>query len=73
MVTVQAMACGLPVICTTNAGAADIIREGRDGFILPIRDVDAIKEKILYFYENPEAVRDMGSRLPRGCKPVFPV
>ncbi|MBU4234585.1 MAG: glycosyltransferase family 4 protein [Proteobacteria bacterium] len=60
MVTVQAMACGLPVICTTNAGAADIIREGRDGFILPIRDVDAIKEKILYFYENPEAGRNMG-------------
>jgi glycosyltransferase involved in cell wall biosynthesis len=60
MVTVQAMACGLPVICTTNAGAADIIREGQDGFILPIRDVDAIKEKILYFYENPEACRNMG-------------
>lgn len=60
MVTIQAMACGLPVICTTNAGAADIIREGRDGFILPIRDVDAIKEKILYFYENPEAGRNMG-------------
>ncbi len=30
----------------------DLVREGRDGFILPIRDVDAIKEKILYFYEK---------------------
>jgi glycosyltransferase involved in cell wall biosynthesis len=60
MVAIQAMACGLPVICTANAGAADIISEGQTGFILPIRDVDAIKEKILYFYENPEAGRHMG-------------
>jgi glycosyltransferase involved in cell wall biosynthesis len=60
MVQAQAMACGLPVICTTNTGGADLVREGRDGFILPIRDVDAIKEKILYFYENPEAGRNMG-------------
>jgi glycosyltransferase involved in cell wall biosynthesis len=71
MVTVQAMACGLPVICTTNAGAADIIKEGENGFILPIRDVEALKEKILYFYENPEAGRTMGEtarlRVQAGC------
>ena len=60
MVQAQAMACGLPVICTTNTGGADLVREGRDGFILPIRDVEAIKEKILYFYENPEACTAMG-------------
>ncbi len=60
MVLVQAMACGLPVITTTNTGAADAVREGRDGFIIPIRDVAALKEKILFFYENPEAGRSMG-------------
>jgi glycosyltransferase involved in cell wall biosynthesis len=67
MVQVQAMACGLPVICTTNTGGADLVREGRDGFILPIRDVGAIKEKILYFYENPEAGKVMGES---ACKRV---
>jgi glycosyltransferase involved in cell wall biosynthesis len=60
MVQAQAMACGLPVICTTNTGGADLVREGRDGFIVPIRDVDALKEKILYFYEHPGAGRGMG-------------
>ena len=60
MVQPMAMACGLPVICTTNTGGADIVREGRDGFIVPIRDVDALKEKILYFYEHPDACRAMG-------------
>jgi glycosyltransferase involved in cell wall biosynthesis len=60
MVQPMAMACGLPVICTTNTGGADIVREGRDGFIVPIRDVEALKEKILYYYEHREACKVMG-------------
>jgi glycosyltransferase involved in cell wall biosynthesis len=71
MVQVQAMACGLPVICTTNTGGADIVRDGRDGFVLPIRDVDAIKEKILYFYENPEACTVMGESARRRVQAGF--
>jgi len=71
MVQPMAMACGLPVICTTNTGGADIVREGRDGFILPIRDVDAIKEKILYFYEHPEACRTMGESALRRVQAGF--
>lgn len=54
MVQPQAMACGLPVIATTNTGGEDIIRDGVDGFIIPIRNVEKIKEKILYLYEHPE-------------------
>ena len=60
MTLVQAMACGLPAITTTNTGAADAVRDGRGGCIIPIRDVAALKEKMLYFYENPEACRSMG-------------
>jgi UDP-glucose:(heptosyl)LPS alpha-1,3-glucosyltransferase len=30
----EAMACGLPVITSTQAGAADLIRDGIDGFVL---------------------------------------
>ena len=60
MVIPQAMACGLPAICTTNTGGEDIVRDGIDGFIIPIRDVEALKEKILFMYENPERRREMG-------------
>ncbi|NEQ55273.1 MAG: glycosyltransferase, partial [Leptolyngbya sp. SIO3F4] len=61
MVILQAMACGLPVIHTTNTGGADIVRDGIDGFSIPIRDVEALKEKILFFYENPEKCAEMGT------------
>jgi len=60
MVQPQAMACGLPVICTTNTGGEDIVRDGQDGFVIPIRDIEALKEKLIYLYENPEICRQMG-------------
>lgn len=61
MVVTQAMACGLPVIVSENVGAADIVTHGVDGFIVPIRDVEAIKEKILTLYENPDHLSGMAA------------
>jgi glycosyltransferase involved in cell wall biosynthesis len=43
-VTYEAMAAGLPVITTPNAGS--VVREGVDGFIVPIRDAEAIAARI---------------------------
>lgn len=60
LVIPQAMACGLPVICTTHTAAVDIITEGQDGFVIPIRNVDALKEKIVLLYENSELRSAMG-------------
>jgi glycosyltransferase involved in cell wall biosynthesis len=60
MVQAQAMACGLPLICTTNTGGEDLIREGVDGFTVPIRDVNKLKEKIKFLYDNPEVCKQMG-------------
>ena len=56
-VITEAMACGVPVIATTNCGAEDVFTDGVEGFIVPIRDSEAIREKILFLYENP-SVRD---------------
>jgi len=55
----QAMACGLPVIHTPHTGGPDIVRENIDGFCVPIRNVEALKEKILFLYENPDALHEM--------------
>jgi glycosyltransferase involved in cell wall biosynthesis len=60
MVQPQAMACGLPVICTTNTGGEDIIRDGIDGFVMPIRDIEVLKEKLSYLYEHRDVCRAMG-------------
>ena len=60
MVQAQAMACGLPVVCTTNTGGDEIIDQNKSGYILPIRNIDILKEKINYFYNNPEIRIAMG-------------
>ena len=62
MVVPQAIACGLPVICTTNTGANDLITHEKDGFIIPIQNVEEIKKKILFLYNNEDKCKEMGQR-----------
>jgi len=70
-VILQAMSCGLPVICTNHTGGPDIVREGVDGFILSIRDVKSLQEKITYLYENPRACAEMGQNALRRAHDTF--
>jgi starch synthase len=53
LVQAQAMACGLPVIATTNTGAQDLFTDGQEGFIVPIRSPEAIRERLLWMIDNP--------------------
>lgn len=56
----EALASGLPVVTTPNSGS--VVRDGIEGYIVPIRDVEALKEKMLLFYENKELREEMGRR-----------
>lgn len=47
----EAMASGLPVVTTPNAGS--VIRDGVDGFIVPVRDVDATRDRIEQLCQDP--------------------
>jgi glycosyltransferase involved in cell wall biosynthesis len=42
MVITQAMACGCPVISSTNTGGPDLYCDGKEGFIVPIRSPESI-------------------------------
>ncbi len=46
--TYEALASGLPVITTPNTGS--VVREGVDGFIVAMRDVDGLAERIERLY-----------------------
>lgn len=46
LVVLEAMSQGVPVITTPNSGATHFISDGEDGFIVPIRDGEAIAEKL---------------------------
>jgi glycosyltransferase involved in cell wall biosynthesis len=50
MVIPQLMASGIPMIVTPNSGGENIITDGVNGFVVPIRNPFAIAEKIQTFY-----------------------
>jgi glycosyltransferase involved in cell wall biosynthesis len=58
-VQAEAMACGLPVIATPNTGAEDLFADGVEGFVVPIRNSEAIRERTLALYHNPELGEQM--------------
>lgn len=61
MVVPEAMACGCPVIVTQHAGGADIVEEGRNGFIIPIRDPDMLAAQLEVLAEDRERRDAMGA------------
>ena len=62
--TYEALAAGLPVVTTPNAGS--VVRDGQNGYVVPIRDVDAIVTALLSLAGNPrlrhEMAREAGMR-----------
>ena len=58
----EAMACGVPVICTHNTGGADVITNGQDGFVLPIRAVDGVTEILDKGLRDPELFYEIGQK-----------
>ena len=54
----EAMACGLPIITTENAKG--LVENNRNGFIVPIRDAEALKEKIEFLCYNQKLREEMG-------------
>jgi len=55
----QALACGCPIIATTNTGAEDLFTEGVEGFIVPIRDPAALTDRMQRLAEDPALQRRM--------------
>jgi glycosyltransferase EpsD len=50
----EAMACGLPLICSRIRGATDIITEGRNGFFFELDKPDRLVSLIVTLYKSPE-------------------
>jgi len=57
IVLLEALAAGLPIITTPNTGVA--IRDGVDGFIVPIRDANAIAERLDQLASNSVLLAEM--------------
>jgi glycosyltransferase involved in cell wall biosynthesis len=62
LVQQEAMACGLPIIVTPNAGGEDLVLEGETGFLVPIRNPESITSKLAWLADHRDdlaAMRDV--------------
>lgn len=71
MSLLEAMACGLPVICSDATGAKEVVLDGVNGYIIPLRNVDILIEKILYLYKNPDICLQMGKNALKCVRDFF--
>lgn len=60
VVLVEAMACAIPVVATRCGGPEGIITEGKDGFLVPTGDADALAARLTELLRNPEMRAAMG-------------
>jgi starch synthase len=55
----QALACGCPVLASTNTGGEDLFTDTVEGFIVPVRDIEALAEKMQLLADDPALQRRM--------------
>jgi len=60
VVLMEALAQGLPVLSTYHSGIPELVQDGKSGFLVPERDVNALAEKLEHLVKHQEIWADMG-------------
>lgn len=59
MVGLEALSCGLPLICTYNSGVNDVIIDGINGFVYEANNENELRKKIQWCCNNREKLIKM--------------
>lgn len=69
LVLVEAMSCGLPVIAfDCPYGPSDIINDGKDGYLVQDRNIEAYSDRVCQLMENDRVRQDMGRAAVRSSQ-----
>lgn len=69
----EAMAMGRPIITTDTQGCRETVEDGKNGFLVPVKNVKALTEKMIYFIDHPKMIESMGEESLRLVKEKFDV
>lgn len=59
---IEAMACGIPVVCSDNRGHRSLVRDKETGFIFSPKSEKEMTDAIVLLYKNPALREEMGRR-----------
>jgi alpha-maltose-1-phosphate synthase len=71
LVVAESLACGVPVVTTTNTGASDLIRPSENGEVVPIRDSEALAQAALKWWERIRNGERIGGYEELKCRLSF--
>lgn len=60
LVTLEAMAAGLPIVATNIPGSRDLVADGVNGFLVPPKSPESLAEKIILLVKNKKLRKEMG-------------
>ncbi len=70
---IEAMSVGRAVITTDVPGCRETVEDGKNGFIVPVKDGKALAEKMLVLAKDPALREAMGETSYRMCEEKFEV
>jgi glycosyltransferase involved in cell wall biosynthesis len=59
-VTVEAMSLGKPVVVTDVGGNKELVEHGKNGFLVPAQNPQALADSVIEYLRNPGKAREMG-------------
>jgi glycosyltransferase involved in cell wall biosynthesis len=72
-VIIEGMAMKKPVIATCLGGPAEIIEQGRTGFLVPPEDPELLSQKIIELLSNEDLVKEIGEAAWRSVKSKYDI
>ncbi len=63
VVLAQAKAAGLPILTTSNSGGADLVAEGEDGWVVPIRRPEVLIDRLRWYDAHRSELTAMMERI----------
>jgi glycosyltransferase involved in cell wall biosynthesis len=70
---VEAMKSGLPCAAYAVDGICDLIQEGENGFLVPIKNIDALSERVIGLLSDPDLSRRMGLKAQKFISQDFDI
>jgi len=59
-VLLEAAACGLPIVTTNTPGCREVVRDGKNGYLVPVRDAQALALALRRLIDNAALRAQMG-------------
>jgi glycosyltransferase involved in cell wall biosynthesis len=58
----ESFACEVPAIVTNIGGCPEIVQHGKNGLIIPVRDIPALYDAVIWMRDHPDERRKMGKQ-----------